>query len=220
MRFDILTLFPEIVKKPLEESMLKKAAQKELIEINIVNIRDFAKDKHQTADDRPFGGGPGMVMKPEPIFKAVESCVTEKSRLFLMSPAGIQLTQPFAKELAGEIEHFIIICGHYEGVDNRVIEGLNPTLISIGPYVLTNGAIAACVFVDVIARLIPGVLGNSASLEEETFEGGEAEYPQYTRPRSFKGMRVPDVLLSGDHEKIKNWKKRHKLKLSREDNNG
>ncbi|MBN1521358.1 MAG: tRNA (guanosine(37)-N1)-methyltransferase TrmD [Candidatus Aureabacteria bacterium] len=220
MRFDILTLFPEIVEGPLGESILKRAVSKKLIEINIINIRDFTRDKHRTADDRPFGGGPGMVMKAEPVFKAVESCQQEKSRIILMSPAGKQLTQAMAKEMVRSSEHFIIICGHYEGIDHRVIEGISPELISIGPYVLTNGALAACVFVDVLSRLKPGVLGNEASLEEETFECGEAEYPQYTRPRVLRGMKVPDVLFSGDHDKIKKWRRQKKRKLAMEEGNG
>ena len=217
MRFDILTLFPEILVGPLGESILKKAKDNQIIEINVVNIRDFTDDKHNTADDRPFGGGPGMVMKPEPIFKAVESVATEKSRLILMSPAGRQLTQSYAKTLAEENEHFVIICGHYEGIDYRVIEGLKPEEISIGPYVMTNGATAAAVLVDVVARLKPGVLGNEESLAEETHEEDSAEYPQYTRPRDFKGMSVPDVLVSGNHAQIKEWKEKHKKKLSMED---
>lgn len=219
MRFDILTLFPEILQGPLGESILKKAIDNKIIDINIINIRDFTDDKHNTADDRPFGGGPGMIMKAEPVFKAVESCVDDKSRLILMSPAGRQLTQKLAREMALDTEHFVIICGHYEGIDHRIIEGLRPEEISIGPYVMTNGATAACVFVDVIARLKPGVLGNEESLADETHETAKAEYPQYTRPRVFRGMPVPDVLFSGNHREIKKWREDKKKKLSMEENN-
>ena len=220
MKFDILTLFPEIVKGPLGESIIKRAVEEKIIEIRIINIRDFTDDKHKTADDRPFGGGPGMVMKAEPVFKAVESCMTDDSTLILMSPVGRQLTQSLARNFAETSKHFVVICGHYEGIDHRIIEGLSPVVISIGPYVLTNGAIGACVFVDVISRLVPGVLGNSASLDEETHNQSEAEYPQYTRPRNFRGMSVPEILFSGDHKKIEKWKDSHKKKLHTEDNNG
>lgn len=220
MRFDILTLFPEIAAGPLGESIIKKAVENEFIEINIVNIRDFTDDRHKTADDRPFGGGPGMVMKPEPVFRAVESCRTPDCRLILMSPAGRQLTQKLARKMAEEVQHCVIICGHYEGIDYRVIEGLQPEEISIGPYIMTNGALAASVFIDVIARLVPGVLGNQDSLEEETHEIGMAEYPHYTRPRVFRGMQVPEVLLTGNHEAIKNWRESNKKELPMEDDNG
>ncbi|MCK5706909.1 MAG: tRNA (guanosine(37)-N1)-methyltransferase TrmD [Candidatus Aureabacteria bacterium] len=219
MRFDILTLFPEIVKGPLGESIINKAVSEKIIEINVVNIRDFTDDKHKTADDRPFGGGPGMVMKPEPVFKAIESCKTSESKIIIMSPAGGQLTQEKAKEFVKSSKHFILVCGHYEGIDHRINEIYNPELVSIGPYVLTNGAIAAAVFVDVISRLKPGVLGNSDSLLDETHETDETEYPQYTRPRSFKGFDVPEVLLSGNHEEIEKWKNKNRRKFSTEDVN-
>ena len=214
-----MTIFPDILKGPLSESIIKKAREKKLIEINIINIRDFAEDKHKMVDDRPYGGGPGMVMKPEPIFKAVESCKQDGSLILLMTPSGKQLTQKLAKEYAEKYNHFVLICGHYEGIDHRVELGLNPEKVSIGPYILTNGAIAASVFIDVLARLKPGVLGNESSLEEETHsELGLAEYPQYTRPKVFRGMSVPDVLLSGNHNEIRKWREKNRKKIMEEKN--
>ena len=212
MRVDILTLFPNIFSGPFEESIIKKAREKGLIEIRIVNIRDYTTDKHRTADDRPFGGGPGMVLKPEPIFAAVEELKGEgRARVILTTPQGRLFTQDYARDLAKE-DHIIIICGRYEGVDERVREALVTDAISIGDYVLTGGELAAMVIVDAVARLIPGVLGNESSITEDSFWRGLLGYPQYTRPASFRGMRVPDVLLSGNHAMIARWRRKESLR--------
>jgi tRNA (guanine37-N1)-methyltransferase len=212
MRVDILTLFPNIFSGPFEESIIKRAREKGLIEIRVVNIRDYTTDKHRTADDRPFGGGPGMVLKPEPIFAAVEELKGEgRARVILTTPQGRLFTQDFASDLAKE-DHIIIICGRYEGVDERVREALVTDAISIGDYVLTGGELAAMVIVDAVARLIPGVLGNEDSITEDSFWRGLLGYPQYTRPASFRGMRVPDVLLSGNHAMIARWRRKESLR--------
>jgi tRNA (guanine37-N1)-methyltransferase len=212
MRVDILTLFPNIFSGPFEESIIKRAREKGLIEIRVVNIRDYTTDKHRTADDRPFGGGPGMVLKPEPIFAAVEELKGEgRARVILTTPQGRLFTQDYARDLAKE-DHIIIICGRYEGVDERVREALVTDAISIGDYVLTGGELAAMVIVDAVARLIPGVLGNEDSITEDSFWRGLLGYPQYTRPASFRGMRVPDVLLSGNHAMIARWRRKESLR--------
>jgi tRNA (guanine37-N1)-methyltransferase len=206
MKIDILTLFPEICRAPLSESMMKRAQQNKIIDLRVHNLRDWTKDKHHIVDDAPFGGGQGMVMKPEPIFAAVEQLKTAKSKTVLMSPAGKTLDQKLAADLSQE-SHLIIICGHYEGVDHRVIEHLVDLEISIGDYVLTNGAIAAVVLVDAVVRLLPGVLGDEQSAADDSFSGGLLEGPQYTRPAEFRGWKVPDVLLSGNHAEIAKWRK-------------
>lgn len=189
----------------LRASMMKRAAQKGALDLRTVNLRDFATDKHQTTDDRPFGGGPGMVMKPEPIFAAVESLRTPDSRVILMCPQGRVFKQAVARELSAAA-HLIFICGHYEGVDERVREALVTDELSIGDYVLTNGVLPAAVVIDAVVRLLPGVLGGEGAAEQESFSEGELEYPQYTRPAEFRGMRVPDALLSGHHEEIARWR--------------
>ena len=210
MKIDILTLFPEICRAPLSESMMKRARENGAIDLHIYNLRDWTTDKHHVVDDAPFGGGQGMVMKPEPIFAAVEDLKSkienQKSTILLMSPAGRCLTQRMAKDFSGEA-HLIIICGHYEGVDHRVIEHLVDEEVSIGDYVLTNGAIAAVVLVDAVVRLLPGVLGDEQSAADDSFSGGLLEGPQYTRPSDFRGWKVPDVLLSGNHGEIAKWRK-------------
>ncbi|PYI93903.1 MAG: tRNA (guanosine(37)-N1)-methyltransferase TrmD [Verrucomicrobia bacterium] len=210
MRIDILTLFPEVCRAPLSESMMKRAQESGVLDLRIHNLRDWATDKHHVVDDAPFGGGQGMVMKPEPIFAAVEDLKSKienrKSKIILMSPAGRRFDQEMATEFSKE-EHLIIICGHYEGVDHRVIEHLVDAEISIGDYVLTNGAIAAVVFVDAVVRLLPGVLGHEQSAVDDSFSGGLLEGPQYTRPSDFRGWKVPDVLLSGNHGEIAKWRK-------------
>ena len=210
MRIDILTLFPEICRAPLSESMMKRAQENGALELHIHNLRDWTTDRHHVVDDAPFGGGQGMVMKPEPIFAAVEDLKSKienrQSKILLMSPAGRRLNQQIAIDFSTE-QHLIIICGHYEGVDHRVIEHLVDTEISIGDYVLTNGAIAAVVFVDAVARLLPGVLGDEQSAADDSFSGGLLEGPQYTRPSEFRGWKVPDVLLSGNHGEIAKWRK-------------
>src|SRR5438309_4183975 len=199
MKVDILTLFPEICRAPLSESIVKRARENGIVDLHIHNLRDWTTDKHHIVDDAPFGGGQGMVMKPEPIFAAVESLRAQKTTIVLMTPQGKSLTQSLAAELSTR-EHLIVICGHYEGVDHRVVEHLVDLEISIGDYVLTNGAIAAVVLVDAIVRLLPGVLGHQESAADESFsvERSGLEAPQYTRPAEFRGWKVPGVLLSGN----------------------
>ena len=207
MEIDVLTLFPRIFEGPLEESILKRAQQKGLVGIRVHNLRDFTHDKHRVVDDKPYGGGPGMLMKPEPIFEAVEKFRRTDTRVVLMTPQGSPLTQARAQEFAGAASHLIIICGHYEGVDERVRAALVTDEVSIGDYVLTNGALAAAVFVDAVVRLLPGVLGDENSAGDDSFASGLLEGPQYTRPPEFRGMRAPEVLLSGNHEAIAQWRK-------------
>ncbi len=207
MRIDILTLFPEICRAPLNESMMKRAQTSSALDLRVQNLRDWTTDKHRTADDAPFGGGQGMVMRPEPIFAAVESLRTESSIVVLMSPQGRRFSQSTAQELSTH-EHLIIICGHYEGVDHRVTEHLVDREISIGDYVLTNGAIAAVVVVDAVVRLLPGVLGDEQSAANDSFSAGLLEGPQYTRPAEFRGWTVPEILLSGNHAEIAAWRER------------
>jgi tRNA (guanine37-N1)-methyltransferase len=216
MTIDILTLFPEVCCAPLNESMMKRAQKSGALELRIHNLRDWTTDKHHVVDDSPFGGGQGMVMKPEPIFAAVESLRTENSCVVLMSPQGRRFTQAVASEFSAR-QHLIIICGHYEGIDHRVIEHLVDAEISIGDYVLTNGAIAAVIFVDAVVRLLPGVLGHDQSAADDSFSGGLLEGPQYTRPSEFRGWKVPDVLLSGNHAAIAAWRKKQALQRTRED---
>ena len=207
MKIDIVTIFPEIAEGPLGESIMKRARESNRVEIQCHDLREFTTDKHRQVDDEPYGGGPGMVMKPEPFFAAVEALQSESSRVLLMTPQGAPFRQAIAEELAGD-EHLIILCGHYEGIDHRVVEALVDGEISIGDYVLTNGTLAAAVVVDAVVRLIPGVLGDATSPIEESFSGdaGLLEAPQYTRPAEFRGMKVPEVLLSGHHKKIESWR--------------
>jgi tRNA (guanine37-N1)-methyltransferase len=211
-------LFPEICRAPLSESMMKRAQENGILELHTRNLRDWTTDKHHVVDDAPFGGGQGMVMKPEPIFAAVEELKSRvenlKSKIILMSPAGRRLDQELAKQLSQE-PHLIIICGHYEGVDHRVIEHLIDLEISIGDYVLTNGAIAAVVLVDAIVRLLPGALGHEQSAADDSFSDGLLEAPQYTRPAEFRGWKVPEVLLSGNHAEIARWRKEQAVNRTR-----
>ena len=186
--------------------MMKRAQENKIVDLRIHNLRDWTTDKHRIADDAPFGGGQGMVMKPEPIFAAVEELRSPKSKIILMSPAGRQFDQTMAADLSKE-SHLIIVCGHYEGVDHRVIEHLADLEISIGDYVLTNGAIAAVVLVDAVVRLLPGALGDEQSAADDSFSIGSLEAPQYTRPAEFRGWKVPEVLLSGNHAEIVKWRK-------------
>jgi len=215
MRIDILTLFPEICRAPLGESILKRAQESGVLDLRIHNLRDWTTDKHHIVDDSPFGGGPGMVMKPEPIFAAVESLRTDKSAVVVMTPQGRTFTQSAAGEFSKR-EHLIVICGHYEGIDHRVTDHLVDAEISIGDYVLTNGAIAATVFVDAVARLLPGVLGHEQSAAADSFSDGLLEAPQYTRPAEFRGWKVPEILLSGNHAEIAAWRKEQAIKRTRE----
>ena len=205
MEFDILTLFPGIFAGPLDESILKRARENGLVQVRVHNLRDFTHDQHRVVDDRPYGGGPGMLMKPEPIFEAVEKLQRPDSCVVLMTPQGQPFTQALAGQFAGR-PHLIIICGHYEGVDERVRAALVDEEISIGDYVLTNGALAAAVVVDAVTRLLPGAIGHEQSAADDSFATGLLEGPQYTRPPEFRGMRVPDVLLSGDHGEVAKWR--------------
>ncbi|PUU91101.1 tRNA (guanosine(37)-N1)-methyltransferase TrmD [Halanaerobium sp.] len=214
MFFDILTLFPEMFTGPFSESILKRAREKDLIDIKTVNIRDFAEDKHHTTDEPPYGGGAGMVMKAEPIFKAwrdTQNKRRHKSTTILMSPQGQELTQDLVKDLSQE-EGLTIICGRYEGVDERVRETIVDQEISIGDYVLTGGELPAMVLVDSISRLLSGVLGDEDSSKKDSFYNGLLEHPHYTRPREINGLKVPDVLLSGNHQLIERWRKKESLK--------
>jgi tRNA (guanine37-N1)-methyltransferase len=238
MRIDIVTLFPEICRAPLNESMMKRAQEKRIVDVQIHNLRDWTIDKHHVVDDAPFGGGQGMVMKPEPIFAAVEDLRQQTSnsdesrtgaqrstfnvqlntpKVILMSPTGRRFDQQMAAQLSEE-SHLIIVCGHYEGVDHRVIEHLIDMEISIGDYILTNGAIAAVVFVDAIVRLLPGTLGHERSAVDDSFSSGRSglEGPHYTRPAEFRGWKVPEVLLSGNHAEIAKWRKEQAIKRTRE----
>ena len=222
MRIDIVTLFPEICRAPLNESMMKRAQDNGALELRIHNLRDWASDKHRVVDDAPFGGGQGMVMKPEPIFAAVENLRNQTSnvkhktsKVILMSPTGRRFDQRMAEQFSHE-SHLIIICGHYEGVDHRVVEHLIDEEVSIGDYVLTNGAIAAVVLVDAIVRLIRGVLGDEQSAHDDSFRDGLLEAPQYTRPAEFRGWKVPEILLSGNHGEIAKWRKEQSKKRTRE----
>ncbi|MCU0858186.1 MAG: tRNA (guanosine(37)-N1)-methyltransferase TrmD [Pontiellaceae bacterium] len=199
----------------LGQSMMKRAVNGGHVAFRFINLRDFAEDKHRTTDERPFGGGPGMVMKPEPIFKAVESVRTEKSRVILMCPQGTPFVQRRAQELSFE-EHLIFVCGHYEGVDERIRESIIDEEISIGDYVLTNGALPAAVVIDSIVRLIPGVLGGEGSAAQESFSEPLLEYPQYTRPPEFRGMSVPEALLTGNHAEIARWRRQQSEKRTAE----
>jgi tRNA (guanine37-N1)-methyltransferase len=215
MKIDILTLFPEICRAPLSESIMKRAQEHGVVDLRIHNLRDWTADKHHIVDDAPFGGGQGMVMKPEPIFAAIEDLRNQSSKVVLMSPTGNRFDQQTAIELSKE-PNLIIICGHYEGIDHRVIEHLVDREISIGDYVLTNGAIAAVVLVDAIVRLLPEALGHEESAIDDSFNHGLLEAPQYTRPAEFRGWKVPQVLLSGNHAEIAKWRKEQAIKRTQE----
>ena len=206
MKIDVLTLFPGMFPGPLDESIIKRACESGRLQLGVHDLRDYTHDRHRTVDDRPFGGGPGMLMKPEPLFEAVEALRGEKTRVILTSPAGRPFRQQIARELAAE-EHLLLVCGSYEGFDERVRQGLADDEISIGDYVLTNGALPAMVIIDSVTRLLPGVLGDDESSQDESFSGCLLEYPQYTRPAEFRGMNVPEVLLSGDHAAIEKWRR-------------
>jgi len=214
MRIDVLTLFPGIFESPLRESLLGRAQERGLIEIHVHDIRDHAEDRHRTADDEPFGGGPGMVMKAEPIFLTVEALPPGNRRTILLSPAGRRFDQPMARQLAVE-PRLVLICGRYEGVDERVVEGLPAEEVSIGDFVLAWGEVAALALIEAATRLVPGVVGKEESLLAESFEGRLLDHPHYTRPREFRGMAVPDVLSSGDHAKIAEWRRLAALEKTR-----
>jgi len=219
MRIDIVTIFPEMLEGFIGQSMMKRAAELGAVTFHPVQLRDYTTDKHNTTDDRPFGGGPGMVMKPEPLFAAVEDLRRDDTLVIYLSPAGAPFTQRHAESLAAKQEHLLFICGHYEGVDQRVIDELVDLELSIGDYVLTNGVLAAAVVSDAVVRLLPGVLGGEGAAESESFSldtDGLLEGPQYTRPAEFRGMEIPPILLSGDHKKIAEWRHQRGLELTRE----
>jgi tRNA (guanine37-N1)-methyltransferase len=205
VKIDVLTLFPAMFAGPLDESIVKRAREAGLLDLKIHQLRDYTHDRHKTVDDRPFGGGPGMLLKPEPIFEAVEAIARENTRVILMSPDGRPFTQAIALELA-KLDDLLIVTGHYEGFDERIREQLADDELSIGDYVLTNGALPAMVVIDAVTRLLPGVLGDDDSSKDESFSHGLLEYPQWTRPAEFRGMKVPDVLLSGNHAEIAKWR--------------
>lgn len=207
MRIDVLTIFPAIFESPLRESLLGKAIAEGLIEVRVHDIREQADDRHRQVDDEPFGGGPGMVMMAEPVFRAVESLGEGDRRTILLSPAGRPLDQALVRELAGE-PWLVLIAGRYEGVDERVVEGLPAEEVSIGDYVLSGGEVPALVVIEAVSRLVPGVVGKEESLAAESFEKGLLDHPHYTRPQELRGMRVPDVLVSGDHARIEEWRRR------------
>ena len=205
MKIDVLTLFPGMFAGPLDESIIMRARRTGLLDLKIHQLRDYAHDRHKTVDDRPFGGGPGMLLKPEPIFEAVEAIARETTRVILLSPAGRQFNQAIARELA-QHDDLLLVSGHYEGFDERIRQELADDELSAGDYVLTNGALPAMVVIDAVTRLLPGALGDNESADEESFSRGLLEYPQYARPAEFRGMKVPDVLLSGNHAEIAKWR--------------
>ena len=212
MKFDVLTLFPEMFKS-LDESIIGRAKGKELIEINLINIRDFSKDKHKKVDDTPYGGGAGMVIKPDVVYDAYSSIKDKNAKVIYMSPQGKTLNQSKVKELSKE-NHLILLCGHYEGIDQRVLDAIVDEEISIGDYVLTGGELPAMVLIDSVSRYVEGVL-NGESVEEESFSNNLLEYPQYTRPEEFRGEKVPEVLISGHHENIKKWREEKSLEVTK-----
>ena len=212
MKFDVLTLFPEMFKS-LDESIIGKAKEKELITINLINIRDFSKDKHKKVDDTPYGGGAGMVIRPDVVYDAYSSVKDTNAKVIYLSPQGKVLNQEKVKELSKQ-EHLILICGHYEGIDQRVLDEIVDEEISIGDYVLTGGELPAMVLIDSVSRYIDGVL-NEDSTKEESFSGKLLEYPQYTRPEEFRGKKVPEVLISGHHENIKKWREEKSREVTR-----
>ena len=216
MKIDVLTLFPAMFAGPLDESIVMRARETGLLDLKIHNLRDWTHDRHKTVDDRPFGGGPGMLLKPEPLFEAIESLKREKTRVILMSPAGRKFNQAIAHELAQQ-EDLLLVTGHYEGFDGRVREKLADDELSIGDYVLTNGALPAMVVIDAVVRLLPGALGDDESSRDESFSPGMPglEYPQYTRPAEFRGMKVPEVLLSGNHAEIEKLRREQTKALTK-----
>lgn len=211
MRIDLLTLFPELFRSPLGQSMLQRAQAQGAVEFRVINLRDFAPDRHQVTDDRPFGGGPGMVLKIEPLVAAIRRARAEdpEVRVILLSPQGRLFSQPKAQELA-RLNHLLLVCGHYEGVDDRIHYYIDEEL-SMGDYIMTGGEVPALVVVDAVTRLLPGVLGGEGAAAEESFQTGLLEYPHYTRPRVFEGHEVPEALLSGDHQRIARWRREQAL---------
>ncbi len=215
MKIDVLTLFPAMFTGPLDESIVQRARKKGLLDLQIHDLRKWTHDRHQTVDDRPFGGGPGMVLKPEPIFEAVDSLKADDTKVIVMTPSGHLFNQSRAAQLAG-MRHAVILCGSYEGFDERILESLADEQWSIGDYVLTNGALPAMVVVDCAARLLPGALGDEDSPHDESHSSGLLEYPQYTRPAEFRGIKVPEILLSGNHAEIEVWRREQSRERTRE----
>ena len=215
MKIDVLTLFPAMFAGPLDESIIKRARNKGLLDLKVHDLRGWTHDRHRTVDDRPFGGGPGMLMKPEPLFEAVESLRGEGTKVILLSPAGRKFEQQAARNLA-EQKHLLLVTGHYEGFDERARQSLADDELSIGDYVLTNGALPAMVVIDAVTRLLPGVLGDDESSRDESFSHGLLEYPQYTRPAVWEGRPIPEVLSSGDHAKVAAWRRQEAERLTRE----
>ena len=215
MRIDILSLFPKIAEAALGESIIGRAQQRGLVQIRSHNLRDWAQDKHRTTDDTPYGGGQGMVLKCEPLFAAVEALRSPEARVILLSPAGLPFKQAVAQRFATDCKHLIFVCGHYEGIDQRIVDMVVDEEWSIGDYVLTNGALAAAVMVDAVVRLLPGVLGDEDSAAEDSFATGLLEFPHFTRPVEFQGRRVPDILLSGNHAAIAQWRTEQALEKTR-----
>lgn len=214
MKIDVLTLFPGMFAGPLDESIVQRARENGILQLGIHNLRVYTHDQRQTVDDRPFGGGPGMLLKPEPLFEALEALTDVSSHVIFMTPSGRRFTQAIARELVSQ-EHLVLVCGSYEGFDQRVLDVWADDELSIGDYVLTNGALPAMVIVDVVTRLLPGALGKDESSEEESFSSNRLEYPQYTRPATFRGMEVPEILLSGHHARIAQWRaEQSKLKTA------
>ncbi|HTL48270.1 MAG TPA: tRNA (guanosine(37)-N1)-methyltransferase TrmD [Verrucomicrobiae bacterium] len=211
---DVVTLFPNFFKGPLEESILKRAQKNKLVDIRIHNLRKYTHDAHKTVDDKPFGGGAGMVIKPEPVFECLED-IAGDARVILLAPQGARFTQKKAAELAS-IGHFLLLAGHYEGFDYRIHEHLVDEEISVGDFVTMGGEAPALCIIEAVVRLLPGVLGNSGSLDDESFNSGHLEYPQYTRPRSFRGWDVPEILVSGNHKEVEAWRKREARKMTKE----
>ena len=210
LRFDVLSLFPKTIEGFTEESILGKAIDRGLLELNSLDLRRWAQGKHREADDRPFGGGAGMVLKPEPLFEAIEEISNESTTVVYMAPDGEPLSTPLARELS-ESQHLLLISGHYEGIDQRVRDEMVDREISIGDYVLTNGALPATVLIDAVARQVPGVLGDEESLNDESFENNLLAHPQYTRPAEYRGLKVPEVLLSGNHQEISKWRQEKRM---------
>lgn len=218
IRFDVLTLFPNMFEAVLGDSIIKRARENGLVELNFINIRDFSKNKHKKTDEYPYSGGGGMIMTPQPIYDAYMSVASElsyKPLTIYLSPCGRVFNQKIAKEFS-EIEHIVLLCGHYEGIDQRIIDSIVDMEISVGDFVLTGGEIPAMAVIDSVCRLVPGVLSQQSSYENESHYNGLLEYPQYTRPEEFMGMRVPDILLSGHHAKIEEWKRQQSLLITRE----
>ncbi len=217
MRIDVLTTFPEMLRPVLEESILKRAQAAGVVSVNLLDLRAYTEDRHRTTDDAPFGGGVGMVMKPEPFFRAVRSvqCSEEcQEEIILFAPQGRRFDQALAQDLATR-DHLILLCGHYEGVDDRVRQGLATMTLSIGDYVLTGGELPALIVIDAVTRLLPGALGDDESAHTDSFGDGLLEYPQFTRPAEFEGMPIPDVLLSGHHDQIRRWRRKESLRLTK-----